>query len=140
MDKDKINEVANSIVNSENLVALTGTGVSTESGIPDFRSPESWLWSKMIPIFFTRWGFRLRPKAVYKLGRKLFTNIWLEEPAIPHKFLALLEKKGILKGVITKNIDSLHQKTRSKSVIEVNAHLRSGTYKKCKKYIRWKKY
>ena len=93
MDKDKIDEVANTIVNAKNLVALTGAGVSTESGIPDFRSPESGLWTKMNPILFTRWGFKVRPKALYKIGQQLFTDIWDAKPALPHKFLALFRKE-----------------------------------------------
>lgn len=133
MDDDKTLQVTRAILNARNAVAITGAGISTEAGIPDFRSPGSGLWTKMSPILFTRWGFRFRPRTLYALGQQFFKDIWNAESTVAHTFLALLEEKGILKGIITQNVDNLHQKAGSKRVLEVHGHLRTGTCLKCKR-------
>ena len=133
MDDQITLEVTRAILSARNVVAITGAGISTEAGIPDFRSPGSGLWTKMSPFLFTRWGFRFRPRTLWELGQQFFNDIWNAECTVAHRFLALLEEKGILKGVITQNVDNLHQKAGSKKVIEVHGHLRTGTCLKCKR-------
>lgn len=127
-----LEKAAKIIKESSSIVALTGAGVSTAAGIPDFRSPESGLWkdpSKM--VLFTAFGFALDPKGFYELGRQLLPSFLKAEPTLAHYFLAKLEHQGKLRCVITQNIDGLHQKAGSKKVIEMHGNLRTGRCTNC---------
>ncbi len=110
--EQKIEEVADLIATSDRVVAFTGAGVSTESGIPDFRGP-SGIWTKYDPDDFTIQKF-LSDKVVRKKHWKLLTDSELKltgaEPNPAHYAIAELEKMGKLYGVITQNVDGLHQK------------------------------
>lgn len=129
-----IKKAAELISNSKKIVVITGAGISTEAGIPDFRSPETGLWNKINPmITFSSWGFRLRPKAFYRIGLKLLPAILNAEPTVAHHFLARLEQINCLSCVITQNIDGLHQKAGSQKVIEIHGNLRKGHCIKCNK-------
>lgn len=133
--EEKIKKVVNLILISKYAIALTGAGISTESGIPDFRTPGKGLWEKLPAAAFSAWAFRINPKGLYKYGIKIFRELLAAKPNPAHKMLAILEKKGLLKAVITQNIDGLHQKAGSKNVFEIHGHLRTGTCMKCgKKY------
>ncbi len=120
---DLIRKVSIDLLNSNYAIALTGAGVSTESGIPDFRGPKG-IWrmnpdaeKKAYEIYekFLRdpreYWIEVRKSTIYSILEKAQPN-----PA--HKALAELEKLGILACVITQNIDGLHQKAGSKNVIE----------------------
>jgi NAD-dependent deacetylase len=127
-----IEKAAEIINKSKNIVALTGAGISTEAGIPDFRSPESGLWNKVDPmISLSSLGFKLRPKAFYKLGLELIPPFLNAEPTEAHYFLAKLEAIDKLSCVITQNIDGLHQKAGSKKVVEIHGNIRKGHCIKC---------
>ncbi len=118
-------EVAESLLESKYAVALTGAGASTESGIPDFRSPGSGLWETTDDIsVFTFMGFRKEPEKFYRLGTQIFETVSRAKPNLTHYALAELERLGLIKSIITQNVDSLHQKAGSKNVIEVHGHLR----------------
>ncbi|MFN3467480.1 MAG: SIR2 family NAD-dependent protein deacylase [Candidatus Brocadiales bacterium] len=109
------------------MVALTGAGVSTSAGIPDFRSPESGLWNDPEKMFlFTSLGFAHNPKGFYEFGRQLLPLFLNARPTKAHLFLARLEEMGKLRCVITQNIDGLHQKAGSKRVLEVHGSLSQG--------------
>lgn len=111
--------------------ALTGAGVSTPSGIPDFRGPQG-LWRMYNPEEVSSLeGFRRNPRAFYSFWLWRFQNMKKAEPNVVHKFLAALEKKGLLRGVITQNIDGLHQKAGSTRVLEVHGHVRSAACLSC---------
>jgi len=111
--------------------ALTGAGVSTASGIPDFRGPQG-LWRKYNPEeVSTIEGFHRNPQAFYAFWLWRFHNMAQAKPNPVHKLLAALEEKGILQGIITQNIDGLHQRAGSKRVLEVHGHARSGTCLSC---------
>ncbi len=113
------------IKNSKNLVAFTGAGISKESGIPTFRG-EDGLWSKYDPIILDIDYFKKNPKDSWEAIRDIFYKYMNNvKPNDAHYFLADLEKRGILKGIITQNIDNLHQEAGSKNVIEFH-----GTTKK----------
>lgn len=113
--------------------ALTGAGISVESGIPDFRSPEG-LWSRYDPMEYGYIeSFRRNPGRVWKM---LIEMTGLLEKAVPnpaHLGLAELERLGCLRTVITQNIDSLHQKAGNKDVIEFHGHARTLRCDDCSK-------
>jgi NAD-dependent deacetylase len=101
-------------------VALTGAGISVESGIDDFRSPGG-LWSKYSPEeYATLSVFRSNPKKAWKLYRDLGVGLIGKKPNGAHLVLADLEKRGLLKGVVTQNIDNLHQDAGSRVVLEIH--------------------
>lgn len=113
--------------------ALTGAGVSTPSGIPDFRGPQG-LWRLYNPEeVSTIDGFHRNPQAFYAFWLWRFQHMSKAQPNPVHKLLAALEEKGVLKGIITQNIDGLHQRAGSKRVLEVHGHARSGTCLSCGK-------
>ncbi len=115
-------------------VALTGAGVSTESGIPDFRSPNTGLWAQYNPMEVASiGGFRSNPVRFYEFWRQRFAKLADAQPNISHKVLAQLEARGYVKCVITQNIDSLHQKAGSKRVLEVHGTYTRGVCLGCKK-------
>jgi len=123
------------IETSGRIVAFTGAGISTEAGIPDFRSPDTGLWETTGRltqlIAFTSLGFRLFPKAFYKRGLPLFSTLMEAHPTRAHRFLAELEEEGKLTAVITQNIDGLHQAAGSRTVCELHGHIRSGACIAC---------
>ena len=132
---EKIRKIVDLILRAKYCVALTGAGISTESGIPDFRTPGKGLWEKLPATAFSAWAFRINPRGLYKHGMTMFGEFLAAKPNPAHKMLALLEEKGLLKAVITQNIDGLHHKAGSKNVFEIHGHLRTGTCMRCgKKY------
>ncbi len=107
---------------SKNIVFFGGAGVSTESGIPDFRSQDGLYnqeWKYPPETIISRSFFDTNPVEFYRFYRKklLVNNI---APNIAHMQLAKMEQKGKLKAVITQNIDGLHQKAGSKNVFELH--------------------
>lgn len=117
--------------------ALTGAGVSTHSGIPDFRGPNG-LWQKFDPeIVASIEGFYLNPSQFYDFWLWRFERMASAKPNPVHEFLAWLEGEGKLFGVITQNIDGLHQKAGSRRVLEVHGHTRSGTCMSCGHFYPW---
>jgi len=109
--KEKIGRVAHMIAGAKHIVVFTGAGVSTESGIPDFRSPGG-LWTKFDPEDFTIDKFLADPETRRKQWRFLLSGDLLKDarPNAAHKAIAELETLGRLDCVITQNIDDLHQK------------------------------
>ncbi|WP_066632744.1 SIR2 family NAD-dependent protein deacylase [Desulfolucanica intricata] len=132
--KEKINELAQLIRSSLRVFALTGAGISTESGIPDFRSSGTGLWEKYDPIETASVSaLKRNPAAFYDLNLQWWRDILEARPNNAHLALAELEKSGHLVGVITQNIDGLHQKAGSTKVWEIHGHLRTVHCMKCKK-------
>jgi len=106
--------------------ALTGAGVSTESGIPDFRSPGSGLWHRYDPMkVATLSAFRRDPASFYEINLERWETIMEAEPNAAHIALARLEEMGLLTGLITQNIDGLHARAGSRSLFEIHGHLRT---------------
>jgi NAD-dependent deacetylase len=106
------------------IVALTGAGISVESGIPDFRSPGG-LWERFDPMEYAHIrAFRTNPAKVWTLLKEMDATITAARPNPAHLALAELEARGLLIGVITQNVDNLHQAAGSKKVVEYhgNAH------------------
>lgn len=110
------------IANSQNLVAFTGAGISVESGIPSFRGKDG-LWSKYNPEALDIQYFNSNPANSWKVIFEIFYHFFLEaKPNQAHGLLSQLEHKGILKALITQNIDNLHQEAGSKAVIEYHGN------------------
>lgn len=113
-------------------VALTGAGISTRSGIPDFRSPHSGLWEQVNPAeVASLHGFRHHPERFYAWIQPLAHDILNAAPNPAHLALARLEQAGRLKSVITQNIDMLHERAGSRTVHELHGHLREMTCIHC---------
>jgi len=113
-------------------VALTGAGISTPSGIPDFRSPESGVWQKVDPMEVASiYAFRHNPKAFFDWIRPLAHTTLRAQPNPAHFALADLEANGRLRAIITQNIDLLHTKAGSQTVYEVHGSLRRATCQGC---------
>ncbi len=109
---DSVSRLAVAILASERLVIFTGAGVSTESGIPDFRSPNG-VWARYDPDEFSYQNFIASPEGrrkYWRLGRELYAAIRGAQPNPAHLAIAELERLGLLDAVITQNIDNLHQK------------------------------
>lgn len=124
--KDLIKRAAWDILGAQHVVALTGAGISTESGIPDFRSPGG-LWEKYDPMEFMYDRFISDPKRIWEMSSKMKHEGDLDmaeaKPNPAHTALAELESMGFVKCVITQNVDNLHQKGGSKDVIEFHGNL-----------------
>jgi len=125
-------QIAERISRSKYGVALTGAGISVESGIPDFRSPGG-LWSKYDPREFGYIeSFRANPGKVWKMLVELDEVLMRADPNPAHLALAELEKRGILKVVITQNVDSLHQRAGSTKVVEFHGNNRTLRCDSCR--------
>jgi NAD-dependent deacetylase len=113
-------------------IALTGAGISTPSGIPDFRSHDSGLWSQVDPQdVASLLTFRQRPERFYDWIRPLAGQMLNAAPNPAHLALARLQEGGHLNSIITQNIDGLHQKAGSKEVLEVHGSIHHLTCVAC---------
>ncbi|MBU0479974.1 MAG: Sir2 family NAD-dependent protein deacetylase [Proteobacteria bacterium] len=129
-----IEKAAATIRKARKVIALTGAGVSTESGIPDFRS-KGGLWSRYDPEEYGTIGaFRRDPVKVWKMLAEL-CEITEAEPNSGHLALAALEAAGFLQGIITQNIDGLHQKAGSSAVVEFHGSLATFSCLDCGKSV-----
>lgn len=120
-----VDKAARLIAKSKYCTALTGAGISTESGIPDFRGPQG-LWSRVDPKVATHSYFIDNPKDFWSFHLKFmeFRNV---KPNDAHIALSKLEKLSVLKYVITQNIDGLHQQAGLKNVIELHGNLKTAS-------------
>ncbi len=122
----KIHQAAKLICASQRAVALTGAGISTPSGIPDFRSPDSGLWQQVDPLEVASLiAFRNHPQRFFEWMRPLAMQLHQAQPNPAHYGLARLEQAGYLKAIITQNIDGLHQRAGARNVLEVHGSLKS---------------
>lgn len=121
---------------AKHAVVLTGAGLSTSSGIPDFRSTGTGLWSKDEPLEAASLNtFRMRPERFFTWFRPLASQIFNALPNPAHQALAELEKMGCVKSIITQNIDMLHQKAGSKNVIEMHGTMQTLTCSQCYHHV-----
>ncbi|HUH99170.1 MAG TPA: NAD-dependent deacylase [Anaerolineales bacterium] len=117
---------------AERAVVLTGAGISTPSGIPDFRSEGSGLWSRDEPLeVASLHTFRTHPERFYEWFRPLAHQIFEAAPNAAHRALAELEKAGHIRAVLTQNIDMLHQKAGMRHVVELHGTLRTLSCTEC---------
>lgn len=115
-----VDQLAQWLQASRRIVAFTGAGISTESGIADFRSPGG-LWSRHAPVMFD--DFLNDPeerRRFWEIRREMMPSFFAATPNAGHLALAALERRGKLLGVITQNIDELHQRAGSRRVVEIH--------------------
>jgi NAD-dependent deacetylase len=129
---ESINQAVQLIQESSSVVALTGAGISTDSGIPDFRSPDG-LWSKYPVKLGDYRYFQKHPDQFIKMGKELLPLLLNAQPNKGHKALKELEDMGKLTAVITQNIDGLHQMAGSQTVIEIHGTYKTATCLQCNK-------
>lgn len=116
---------------ARSAVVLTGAGVSTDSGIPDFRSRLG-LWAGADPMRFASYaGFLRDPEGFYEFWRAHLGTLERVRPNIAHEVVARLERRGIVRCVVTQNVDGLHQAAGSKNVIEVHGTFRTVRCVQC---------
>jgi NAD-dependent deacetylase len=131
--EEKYKRIARLLFGSKKCTALTGAGISAESGISTFRS-KGGLWEKYDPAVYASLDtFNRDPSKYWTIRGDFIRNYDSFEPNPAHTALAELEKMGVLYSVITQNIDGLHTKAGSKKVIEVHGNLRQTFCVKCKK-------
>ena len=134
--KDKVNKLKDIINESNNIVFFGGAGVSTESGIPDFRSKDG-LYNQKYKFppeeILSHTFFMRQTEDFYDFYRDKMNSLKYE-PNITHIKLAELESKGKLKGVVTQNIDGLHQKAGSKVVYELHGSVLRNYCMDCHKF------
>ena len=112
-------------------VVLTGAGISTDSGIPDFRSPTG-IWAKYDPQeFATIEAFRADPVKVWSFYALRFRALTEAVPNSGHLALAELERTGHVNAVVTQNIDLLHERAGSRDVVEVHGSIRTSSCSRC---------
>ncbi len=122
------------ILQSHNVVALTGAGMSTESEIPDFRSPDTGLWTKVDPDEFgTIHSYVANPSRNLNFMLEMGMKIFKAKPNKGHKALTQLQKLGKLKGVLTQNIDGLHKRAGTKNVVELHGTAHEAKCMRCGK-------
>ena len=123
------------LTNAKHAVVLTGAGISTLSGIPDFRGVGGLYQRKDIDAgrLFDIDCFRRDPSYYYRHSKDFLYNLDEKEPNVVHTALARLEEKGLIHAVITQNIDLLHQKAGSKKVLELHGSPREHYCMKCGK-------
>jgi NAD-dependent deacetylase len=124
--------LAELIRESRCTVALTGAGISVPSGIPDFRTPETGLWANVDPMEVAHIDvFEREPARFWSYYRPRFNTLGDKRPNGAHEALAELERRGLLAGTITQNIDRLHRAAGSQNVVEVHGSIASSTCRSC---------
>lgn len=131
--QEHFRDAAELVQQAHKIVALTGAGISTESGIPDFRSPGS-IWQQSPPVSYT--DFIHKPEArrhYWESRRNLSSQVAAAQPNAAHSALAELEQRNKLSGVITQNFDGLHQDAGNKAehVIELHGTSRAAACTLC---------
>lgn len=135
--KTEIAAAAALIAHRGEVVVLTGAGISVESGIPDFRSAGG-LWSRYDPMeYATLRAFRCDPARVWCMLAEMEEVLGAARPNPAHRAVARLEAAGVVRGVITQNIDGLHQEGGSRTVVEFHGSHRTLTCLRCgERYTR----
>lgn len=127
-------------MNSKCTVALTGAGISVGSGIPPFRG-QGGLWEKYNPEEYAHVeSFKAEPKKVWVMLKEMIDTIVSAKPNTAHFALAELEKMGMMEGIITGNVDFLHQAAGSKNVLELHGNNHNLICMRCKKSYPIDKY
>ena len=109
---------------AQRAVVLTGAGVSVPSGIPDFRTPGKGIWEKVDPMEVAHIdAFRRSPDRFWEFYSQRFAGLVDKRPNPAHEAIAELERRGLVRGVITQNVDRLHRMAGSTNVIEVHGSI-----------------
>ncbi|MCF4151996.1 Sir2 family NAD-dependent protein deacetylase [Dethiosulfovibrio sp. F2B] len=133
---ETILKCASMVEKAESVAVLSGAGVSTSSGIPDFRGPNG-IYRRKYDVdpemIFDIDFFSRDPSFFYKFHREFLEALEEVSPSYTHKFLAALEREGRLKGIVTQNIDALHHKAGSQKVLEIHGGVWKSTCLSCGK-------
>jgi NAD-dependent deacetylase len=130
--QQRITRAAQTICQAKETLALTGAGISVESGIPDFRSPGG-LWERFDPLEYgTIEAFRADPEKVWQMLKEVSSLLNKARPNPAHLGLGRLQEMGLLKAIITQNIDNLHQAGGASRVIEYHGNARTLSCLSCK--------
>lgn len=126
-----VERLAQLVRDHQPCVVLTGAGISTESGIPDFRSPTG-IWKQYDPVeYATIEAFEADPEKVWGFYGKRLGALADAEPNDGHRAIAELEERGWIEAVVTQNVDGLHQRAGSRTVVEVHGSIRSARCTRC---------
>jgi NAD-dependent deacetylase len=124
--------VAELLRGSQRAVVLTGAGVSVPSGIPDFRTPGKGLWEKVNPMEVAHIdAFRRDPDRFWSFYSQRFAGLVEKRPNPAHEAIAELERRGLVRAVITQNIDRLHRLAGSEHVVEVHGSIDACVCPEC---------
>jgi len=132
---DPIREAVRLLAGRRTAVVLTGAGISVESGIPSFRGAQG-MWEKFDPMeYATLHAFMQSPRKVWEMLSEMVSVCGGAVPNAAHKGLAALEETGVVRAVITQNVDGLHQAAGSRRVIEYHGNMEELVCVSC-----WKRY
>jgi NAD-dependent deacetylase len=128
----KAERLAELIREAGSVVALTGAGISVPSGIPDFRSPGSGLWANVDPMEVAHIdAWRADPERFWHFYGSRFQTLRDKQPNGAHLALVELERRGLLHGVITQNIDRLHRRAGTTELVEVHGTIDTSSCLTC---------
>ena len=114
------------------VVALTGAGISVPSGIPDFRSPGTGIWEHVDPMAVAHIdAWRADPERFWSFYGERFATLGDKRPNGAHEALVELERRGMLDGVVTQNIDMLHRRAGTRELVEVHGSIASSSCLAC---------
>ena len=133
--KDKVRLIAEKILEGGQNIVFTGAGISTESGIPDFRS-KGGLWDKFRPVYFDEFMSSEKARIEYwRRNAELYPDIIQAKPNPGHQSIFQLYEMGLVTAVITQNIDGLHQKSGipDDKIIELHGNTRRVRCMSCNK-------
>ncbi len=134
MQQDSKEKIAHWLTTAEKPIVFTGAGVSTESGIPDFRSPGG-VWSKYKTVYFDEFLQSADARREYWRQKSIIhRDLAVAIPNIGHHVIADWEARGFIHGVITQNIDGLHQIAGNKNVLELHGSARKVSCLDCNTY------
>ena len=132
---EPIREAARLLAERRNAVVLTGAGISVESGIPSFRGSQG-MWARYDPMeYATLHAFMKSPRKVWEMLSEMLSVCGGAVPNAAHACLAALERRGVVRSVITQNVDGLHQAAGSRRVIEYHGNMEELICVLC-----WKRY
>ena len=132
----QIEQLKELIIKHKSAVAFTGAGISTESGIPDYRSPGSGAWEKYDSSIVSIPGFLKDPTQYYDYALEMYPIRAGAKPNNAHILLAKLEKVGLIQGVITQNVDGLHLEAGSSNVNELHGSIRTASCLQCGQFFQ----
>ena len=129
---DQATRLAEMLREAHSALVLTGAGVSVPSGIPDFRSPGKGIWEKVNPMEVAHIdAFRRQPDRFWQFYGERFASLVDKQPNDAHLAIAELERRGLIRGVVTQNVDRLHRRAGSSNVIEVHGSIEWSVCPEC---------
>lgn len=132
MSSDQARRLGELIAGSDSVVVLTGAGISVPSGIPDFRTPGTGIWEKVDPMEVAHIdSFRRDPALFWSFYRERLQALSDVKPNRAHEVLVEMERDGMVRAVVTQNIDTLHERAGQQEVIEVHGSIRTSSCSAC---------